>query len=333
VLKASARILRLLSLLQARREWSGAELAERLEVDVRTVRRDVDRLRALDYAIEASAGPGGGYRLGPGAATPPLLLEDDEAVAVAVALGAAAATVVGLEQIALRVLVKLDQLLPARLRRRLSALQAVTLALGPGPARVEPRTLMGAAAAARDQVRLRFRYRDQHEAVTAREVEPMRLVHTGRVWYLVAWDTGRDDWRTFRLDRIDAQAGLARGERFVPREPPGGFSAYVARAMGRRPSRRRARLTLPLPLAEARRRVPAWVGALEADGERASVLTVSADGDDGIAALAVLAGAELTLREPAEAAGALREAARRLLRAVRPPRSRRAPRGTTDGAP
>lgn len=317
MLKASARVLRLLSLLQARREWSGAELAERLEVDVRTVRRDVDRLRELGYAVDSSAGPGGGYRLGPGTATPPLLLDDEEALAVGVALGAIAGTVAHVEQIALRVLVKLDQLLPTRLRRRLSALPAVTLALGPGPAAVEPLTLTAVAAACRDQERLRFRYRDPQGVASAREVEPMRLVHTGRVWYLVAWDAGRADWRTFRLDRIDAGSTQARGERFAPREPPGGFAAYVSRALGPRAPRRTARLALPLSLEEARARVPAWVGALAPDGERGSVLTVSAEGDDGLAALALLAGTEFTLREPAAAAPGMRRAGRRLLRAAR----------------
>lgn len=323
MLRASTRVLRLLSLLQARREWSGAELATRLEVDVRTVRRDVDRLRELGYAVDASAGPGGGYRLGPGAATPPLLLDDEEALAVAVALGAAAGSVANLQEIAVRVLVKLDALLPARLRRRLSALQAVTLTLGAGPAAVEPRILTAVAAACRDEERLRFRYRDQRDATTAREVEPMRLVSTGRVWYLVAWDLDRADWRTFRLDRIDARAGLARGDRFAPREPPGGFAAYVARAVGgggRERTRQRARLVLPVPLAEARARIPGWVGALEADGEGATLLTVSADTGDGVAALALLAGMDFTVREPGEAAAPLREAARRLLRATRPAR-------------
>ena len=244
MLKTSARVLRLLAMLQARREWAGAELAERLEVDVRTIRRDVDRLRELGYVIEASAGPGGGYRLGAGSATPPLLLDDAEAVAVAVALSAAASSVANLQDVALRVLVKLDQLLPARLRRRLGALQSMTVSLAAGQVAVDPRTLTALAAACRDHERVRFAYRDRRDQPSVRDVEPMRLVHTGRVWYLAAWDTQRADWRTFRIDRIDGAAGIALAGRFIPREPPEDLAKLVSRSIAASPYRRQVRLAL-----------------------------------------------------------------------------------------
>src|SRR5262245_33777457 len=188
-------------MLQVRREWSGEDLSDRLAVDVRTIRRDVDRLRELGYVIDASAGRGGGYRLSAGTATPPLLLDDDEAVAVAVALGAAAGSTENTDEVALRVLAKLDQLLPRRLRRRLSALPAFVSLASPRSA-VSLSVLAAIAAACRDQIEIRFSYRDNRGVVTGRTVEPMRLVHTGRRWYLAAWDIERADWRTFRVDRV-----------------------------------------------------------------------------------------------------------------------------------
>src|SRR5262245_59829143 len=226
--RTTGRVLRLLTLLQGRRIWTSAALSERLRVDGRTIRRDIERLRELGYVIEASAGPGGGYRLGAGSATPPLLLEDDEAVAVAASLGAAAASVSGAHEVALRVLVKLDQLLPPRLRHRLSALQAMTVPLAAGQPMVDPFALTSIADACQDRVVLRFTYRNRMGEVTERCVEPERLVHTGRVWYLVAWDTGREEWRTFRVDRVDTEIPLARGERFSPRPPPEDIAAFVA---------------------------------------------------------------------------------------------------------
>src|SRR5262245_8758169 len=198
MLETSARLLRLLSLLQARRYWSGKELGERLEIDIRTVRRDVDRLRDLGYTVHASAGVGGGYRFGAGASMPPLLLDDDEAVAMTVALRSIAGGVSRLEDTAMRVLVKLDQILPPRLRPRLSALHAVTVSIA-GPADpLDPEVLTSVAVACRDNERLQFRYCDRLGKTTSRNVEPLRLAHTGRRWYLVAWDNGRTDWRTFR---------------------------------------------------------------------------------------------------------------------------------------
>ena len=316
VLKTSARALRLLSMLQVRREWSGEELSDRLAVDVRTIRRDVDRLRELGYVIDASAGPGGGYRLGAGTATPPLLLDDDEAVAVAVALGVAAGGAASADDVALRVLAKLDQLLPRRLRRRLSALPAVTVSLVSPHAACSLSILAAVAAACRDQLQLRFSYRDNHGAVTARIVEPMRLVHTGRRWYLAAWDTARTDWRTFRVDRIQPQPRLTRGSRFVPREPPVDFGTLVSRSISSFRHRYGVRLRVKGSAADIRARIPQWMGVLEPVDDEECILTVVGESYETIAALIAQSGVEFTLLGPPEAAEPLRNVAARLSRGM-----------------
>nr|WP_276604814.1 YafY family protein [Nannocystis sp. RBIL2] len=316
--KASTRVLRLLSLLQARREWPGDELAERLEVDVRTIRRDVDRLRELGYAIEASSGPGGGYRLGPGTRTPPLLLDDDEALAVAVALGAAG-TVANLQAVALRVLAKLDQLLPSRLRRRLGALAGVTLSLLDRGTAVDLGVLTTIAAACRDEVELRFEYGDRQGQSTTRQVQPLRLVHTGRVWYLVAWDQGRESFRTFRVDRVAPK--LARGARFSPRELPEDVATYVSRSIAVAPYRQQARVRLHASPEAIAERVPPWIGLRESSDASGSVFVIGADSAEALAALIVHAGVEFTLIEPAELAAPLQAIAARLQRGATVPRS------------
>ena len=316
MLKTSARALRLLSMLQVRREWSGRELSDRLAVDARTIRRDVDRLRELGYAVEASAGPGGGYRLGAGTATPPLLLVDDESIAVAVALGAAAGTGTNTDEVALRVLAKLDQLLPRRLRRRLSALPAVTVSLVNPRSAVSLSALAAIAAACRDQMQVRFGYRDNKGAVTARTVEPMRLVHTGRRWYLAAWDVQRGDWRTFRVDRVQPQPRLSQGARFEPRQPPEDFATMVSRSLTASPYRCQARLRIAGAAADVRGRVPPWLGVIEPLDEDHCVLTTGGDTWDAIAALVVHAGVEFTLIEPVEMVQPLRDIAARLMRAA-----------------
>jgi len=317
--KASTRVLRLLSLLQARHEWPGDELAERLEVDIRTIRRDVDRLRELGYAIEASSGPGGGYRLGAGTRTPPLLLDDDEAVAVAVALGAAAGTVANLQAVALRVLAKLDQLLPSRLRRRLGALPGVTLSLLDGRTAADLGVLTAIAAACRDEVELRFEYGDRQGTSTTRRVQPLRLVHTGRVWYLVAWDLERESFRTFRVDRVAPK--LTRGARFSPRELPEDVATYVSRSIAVAPYRHQARVRLHASPEEIAERVPPWTGMLESSDACGSVFVIGADSAEALAALIVHAGLEFTLIEPAELATPLQAIAARLQRGATVPRS------------
>ncbi len=259
----SERLLRLLSLLQARRDWPGSDLASRLEVDVRTVRRDVERLRSLGYPVHATPGVAGGYRLGAGAALPPLLLDDDEAVAVAVGLRTAAnGTIAGIEETSLSALAKLEQVLPARLRPRVGALHAVTMSLGGGGPVIDAEVLTAIAGACRNHERLRFGYGDAQGAETSRSVEPLRLVHTGRRWYLVAFDLDRQDWRTFRVDRItDVPAGSFR---FTPRPPPAeDLAAYVSRSISTAPYSHQFVVRVAAPAAVLSQRVPPTVGTVE----------------------------------------------------------------------
>lgn len=232
MLETSVRMLRLLALLQARREWSGAELAERLEVTTRTVRNDIERLRILGYRVSSSRGVAGGYRLAAGSAVPPLLLDDEEAVAVAVGLRAAAAgSVTGIEEASLRALAKLEQTLPSRLRGRVDALRGATVSAARGGPTVDAGVLETIAAACHGHERFRFDYEAADGTGAVRLVEPHGLVFTGHRWYLLAWDLDRDDWRSFRADRIAPRAPTAR--RFVPRDPPeGGAAAHVLRGIG-----------------------------------------------------------------------------------------------------
>jgi predicted DNA-binding transcriptional regulator YafY len=313
MVRTAGRVLRLLAMLQGRRTWTGLELSERLGVDARTIRRDVDRLRELGYVIHASAGPGGGYRLGAGNATPPLLLEDDEAVAVAVALSAAAGSVAGIQELALQVLVKLDQLMPGRLRHRLRALQDVTVPLAGALPKLDPGVLTAIASACQDRESLRFTYRNRRGDVTERSVEPVGLVHTGRVWYLAAWDLERDDWRTFRVDRVDAQVPLGRGARFLPRTPPEDLATFVKRSIASSEYRFVVRLRLEGSAAQVSACVPRWIGALEPIDDSSCLLTIGADTYEWIAASIAHIGMDFTLLEPAEVIEPVRAIALRLL--------------------
>ena len=229
----TARTLRLLSLLQTHRFWPGTELAERLDVSSRTLRRDIDRLRELGYPVDATPGAAGGYRLAAGSHMPPLLLDDDEAVAIAVGLRAAAgAAVAGIEETALRALAKLEQVLPDRLRRQVTALHGnVAVQRWRGPeTMVDPGALGLAARACRDAEEIRFDYERRDGQSSNRLVQPYQLVSLGRRWYLVAWDVRRDDWRTFRMDRL-SRARLA-GSRFTARSLPGDdAAAFVAASL------------------------------------------------------------------------------------------------------
>ncbi|MFD3803413.1 helix-turn-helix transcriptional regulator [Streptomyces sp. NPDC058611] len=226
-----ARLLSLLSLLQTPREWPGSELAVRLRVSARTIRRDIERLRDLGYPVEATLGAEGGYRLVAGAAMPPLLLDDEEAVAIAVGLRAGAGHAIeGVEEASVRALAKLEQVLPSRLRRRVSALQSATVALTRGDgASVDPRTLTTMASAVAGPERLRFAYRAGDGVRSRRVVEPYRLVSTGSRWYLIAYDLEREDWRTFRVDRVAEPC--ATGARFAPRELPMDAEEFVRRGL------------------------------------------------------------------------------------------------------
>jgi predicted DNA-binding transcriptional regulator YafY len=322
MLDTSARLLRLLSALQARRYWTGAELAEHLDVTARTLRRDVDRLRSLGYAVEGTAGPGGGYQLGTGAAIPPLLLDDDEAAAVAVSLRSAADTFLGISDTVMGVLVKLDQVLPRRLRRRVSALQSVTMSVTGAPPTLDPRVLTTIAAACRDDEQLEFVYRDHGGAVSTRHVEPLRLAHDGRGrWYLVAWDLDREDWRTFRVDRVGGCPSV--GPRFVPREPPADLAEYVARSISHSPYSHRASIKLRGSAQALAAQIPPWCGVLEPLDDESCVLHTGAGSIDALVCQMVLCGVDFELLEPPELAPELRKIARRLERAARRPGARR----------
>jgi predicted DNA-binding transcriptional regulator YafY len=309
MLETAARLLRLLSLLQARPNWTGPELAERLEVTTRTVRNDVERLRRLGYPVHASPGAAGGYRLGAGARLPPLLLDDDEAVAVAVGLRTAAGRgVAGIEETSVRALAKLEQVLPSRLRRRVGALHASTVAFDSWGPTVDAETLTVIAGACRDLVRLRLRYRAADGTTRRRLVEPHRLVHTGRRWYLAAWDCDREDWRSFRVDRIEPR--LATDRRFEPREPPYGDAAtYVARAISSQRDRYQASVILHAPLRDVAHRVPHAVGTLEAIDERSCLLRTGSDWLGGLAVYVADIGVDFTVVEPPAFAERVRELA------------------------
>ncbi len=319
----STRVLRLLSLLQSRREWSGAELGERMEVDVRTLRRDVDRLRDLGYTVTSSSGPGGGYRLGPGNVTPPLLLDDDEAVAVAVALCASAGSAHDGGDVALRALAKIDQVLPPRVRRKLGAIEIATSAL-PGAKSVDLRVLAALASACRDEVEVRFAYEGANGASTRRTIEPLRLVLAsgGRRWYLAAWDVDREDFRTFRVDRVSSLEVDAYARRFVPRVPPGGIAAYVASSITTAPYRYRATFAVAGTVADLVGVVPSWVGVLEPLSEGRARLTIGGDTLDALVALALHSGVELELLDPPSLAPRLEQQAARLVRAAAALRTR-----------
>lgn len=316
MLETSARLLRLLSLFQVRRYWSGAELSERLEVTPRTLRRDVDRLRSLGYPVNSTSGAAGGYQLGAGATLPPLLLDDDEAVAVAVGLRTAASgTVAGIEEASLRALSKLEQVLPERLRKRVTALHAFILPLANAGPTVDAKMLSVIAGACRDCETLRFGYRSRDGAATMREVEPHRLVHTGRRWYLAAWDMGRNNWRTFRIDRIAPK--LSTGPRFTPRQPPeGDFAAYVSRSVSYTPHPHQARIVLRASVELAAERIPPGAGTLEAVDEHTCLLHTGHSSLDTLSVYLALIGFEFEVRDPPELVERLRWLAERFGRAV-----------------
>ncbi|MFG2101223.1 helix-turn-helix transcriptional regulator [Micromonospora echinaurantiaca] len=325
--ETSGRLLRLLSLLQNRRDWSGAALAERLGVTVRTVRRDMDRLRGLGYPVHATPGVAGGYRLGVGAALPPLLLDDDEAVAVAVGLRTAAGgTVTGIEETSVRALAKLEQMLPPRLRHRVGALDAMTVPLtGAGPT-VPSEVLTAVALACRDHQRLRFDYRSRGGEPGVRTVEPHRLVHTGRRWYLVAWDVERADWRTFRVDRMTPR--IPTGPRFTPREPPADVARYASQGIATDAYRYRGQFLLRVPLAEAAAVITPTSGVLEpVDAHSCRLRTGGNNLRTMIVWVAVL-GFEFEVLDPPELVAHAAEVGARLTRAAA---ARRRPTGGWPG--
>lgn len=312
----SARMLRLLSLLQTHRYWPGRELAEKLAVSPRTLRRDVERLRELGYPVEASRGVAGGYQLQAGAALPPLLLDDDEAVAIAVGLRNAAGTAVaGIGEASVRALTKVVQVMPPRLRRRVDALQTYTVpaALGAGTT-VDANALTVIAQACRDDERLRFGYRTRAGERASRLVEPHRLVSLGSRWYLVAWDTERHDWRTFRVDRLTEPA--VTGVRFRPRELPASDAAqFVRDQLASIPTRYQVIVDVCAAPATVQRAVWDW-GTVEALNEQVSRLTMNVDAFEWPAFVLSTVGAEFTIVQPDEFGTYLRELGERLLRSA-----------------
>jgi len=316
MLDTSARLLRLLALLQARRYWPGAELAQRLQITARTLRRDVDKLRSLDYPVQSSTGPAGGYALGAGASLPPLLLEDDEALAVALGLRLAAVGVVGgMEESGLRALTKLEQVLPRRLRKRVRGWHAAVAPLGMGEPTVDAERLSALAGACRDQVRIMFGYQGQDGARSDREAEPHALVCAGSRWYLLAWDCRRGDWRTFRVDRIVGRTTC--GARFLPRAVPGGDpAAYVARSVSITQYPLRARIVLHAPLERMAEYIPPLAGRLERIDEDRCLLETGAQAPEALAGYLAAFGVAFQVLEPPELVAQLREMAARLMRAA-----------------
>ncbi len=318
MLETSARLLRLLSLLQTPREWTGTELAGRLEVSTRTVRNDVERLRALGYPVHATRGAVGGYRLGAGAALPPLLLDDEEAVAVAVGLrSGATGSVAGIEESSLRALAKLEQVLPSRLRHRLNALQSFTVSVPalPGGPRVTAEVLTTLVAACRDRERLRFDYATHDGAQSRREAEPYRLVNWGRRWYLVAWDVERADWRTFRVDRM--QPRTPTGPRFTPRPLPAeDLAEYVSRKVGMATWRYHGTVTVHASAERVAQRLPVSAGTVEPVDAQTCVVRTGSDNVEMLATWLGMLGADFEVTDSPELAAALRTLGERYLRAA-----------------
>lgn len=313
----AVRLLDLLSLLQVRPRWTAPELAERLHTTERTVRRDVTRLRDLGYPVLAEAGRAGGYQLGAGGALPPLLLGDDEAVAVALGLRAAASGgVSGYEEAAVAALAKLEQVLPARLRERVLALNAATVLLRSGNgAAIDPEVLLMLAQGCRRSERVTFAYRDGSGNESDRRVEPYGLVNVDRRWYLVARDLDRDDWRTFRVDRL-SEPRLA-GHRFVRASEPD-IGTMVLDGLSQTPYRWHAEVVLDAELHEAAEEVPVSIGSLE-PCEGGVLLRMGANELDWIARFLAGLPFAATVRSPPELRSALRVVARRLQQAARRP--------------
>jgi len=298
MLNTSARLLRLLSLFQAQRYWSGAELSRRLEVTGRTLRRDVDRLRSLGYPVHSTSGVEGGYQLGAGATLPPLLLDDEETVAVALGLRTSAQSgITGTEEASVRALLKIEQVLPPRLRHRVTALHGFVVPLQSRGPVVDAHLLSAIAGACRDCECLRFKYQDRAGSPSLRAVEPHRLVHTGYRWYLVAWDTARKDWRTFRIDRIEGKPKTST--RFNPRTPPeGDFAKFVSKSLSQSPYPVRARITLRAPMETLAPRIPPSAGVLESIDENSCTLQTGSYSVEGIAMHLAWLGVDFRVHEP-----------------------------------
>jgi predicted DNA-binding transcriptional regulator YafY len=316
-----ARLLQLLALLQTRRQVTSAELADQLEVTTRTIRKDVQRLRDLGYPIHGAPGVAGGYRLGVGTKLPPLLLDDEEAIAIAIGLQTATAgSVGGIQEPALRALTKLDGILPAALGRRVSSLTEAISTVPSAAPLVDPAVLATAASAIRDRELLRFDYHRHDGPVAHREAEPHRLLHTGRRWYLVGWDTAAQAWRTYRVDRMAIT--LPNGRRFAPREPPsGGFDAYLTDGLSVRTWPVVGRFLMHAPIEQLRGKAHLTEGMLSPVDDNHCILTVGADSEAFLFILVGIYDCDFTVLDPP---GAIRRAA------ALAERYQRAARHTTD---
>jgi predicted DNA-binding transcriptional regulator YafY len=310
-------MLQLLSLLQTHRFWPGGQLAERLEVSDRTLRRDVERLRDLGYPVHAVRGAAGGYQLQPGAAMPPLLLDDEEAVAIVVGLRAAAGGMVeGIEDTSVRALSKVVQVMPPRLRRRVDALASYAVPAvftASDSATFDSDVLATLAQACRDDERVCFGYQPREGEAMERSVEPHRLVSVGRRWYLVAWDLTRHDWRSFRLDRMTE--ARTTGVRFRQRELPGGDAAeFVKRGLRSMPQRHHVVVLVHTSADVVRRAVGRWGTVAEAD---AGSCRMTMEVDDLVWPMFVLSGldADFVVEGPAELGERVADVSRRFARA------------------
>jgi predicted DNA-binding transcriptional regulator YafY len=323
VADSTARTLALLSLLQTHRHWSGGELAERLGVSERTVRRDIDRLRQLGYPVDAAPGVDGGYQLAAGAHLPPLLFDDDEAVALTVGLrNAAGSAIDGVEETAVRVMAKLERMLPDRVRRRVEAVHGNVSVLRWAPVTepVAATTLVAAAQACRDREEIRFEYRRRDGEASNRLVQPHQLVASGRRWYLVAWDVRRTDWRMFRLDRMGTPQ-LA-GARFAERAVPGGdAAAFVADALRGVQRSFQAVLIVSATPDEVDRAARGFDGSVEHLDDGTSRFVLQADTAAWLAAMIAMLASSLPIHideAPDDVRAVVTETARRLDQASNP---------------
>ena len=323
----AARLLTLLSLLQSRAEWPGSELADRLGVSTRTVRNDISRLRELGYLVDAVQGAAGHYRLGVGATLPPLLLDDEEAVAIAVGLRSGAG-VSGIRDSSARALAKLERVLPHRLRRSVAAIAASTShgpentsTDAPDP-EVDPALLSALAAAVRDRVSVRFDYHDQARddapvgAGQARMVEPYRLVSWQRRWYIVATEPGHGTWRVLRVDWMSLRT--PDGPRFAPRSPPEDYTDLVLREVAATGWKVRARIAVAAPAHRVVARINPAVGVVETIDGHNSILVTGADSLATVAAYVGMLEMDFRVTEPPELVDHVRRLGERYLRAADP---------------
>ncbi|XRQ16322.1 helix-turn-helix transcriptional regulator, partial [Actinomadura welshii] len=314
MVETSARLLELLSLLQLKRDWTSSELADRLDVSTRTVRADIGRLRSLGYPVDSRPGVAGGYRLAAGTAMPPLLLDDDEAVAVAVGLASVATQRLGVEETSLTALAKLEQVLPSRLRRRVEAVHEATSVVRGSRPPLDLSVLGAVAAAIRGHQRLRFGYTKAGGGEGARHTEPQRLVSWGSLWYLLAWDLDRDDWRVFRVDRMVPHAPT--GARFRPRAIPADkVVEYVVGRVSRASWKYRARVLVHAPAAEvaAKIHIPVDIEAVDAS---TCLVELGSDAPDRLALWMAQLDLDIEVIDGAELAAAFDRLATRFRRAA-----------------